>query len=168
MKDQDIDDIFKKKLHENGLSYPEMMGNKEELWRDILRRKRKKKQRAAYSMGIAAALAAIIVVYGTWQIGVIRDRQYSQTEQATVETDTGPDAVEEAMEYILLQCRRGNPSCKSSEFLELQSEMEESALQVQEIDRQIARFGNDPMLVKARIRAENQKSEIIRDIMLML
>lgn len=165
----DMDNLFREIEKSKSSSFPDEIGNREEIWEAIVRR-RNEKQRERFLIGIAACLVLVMATYSVWKVSshqsvpgdlviekpaVIPELKISHEENS-------------AMEYIRRLCAAENPSCESPDFLELKTEMEDSFRQIEEINHQIAVFGEDPALLKAKIRAENHKAEVIKDMMLML
>lgn len=163
MNDQQLDDFFRKKIRSNEEIFPDSMGDSEELWRVVLNRKAQKR-RWRYVSGIAASLCLIVASLIFWDANKSADADLQEISDMVFSMYT----EKEALDYIHLQCKKKNPSCQSSEFVELKSEVDRSFSELRELEKQITLFGDDPVLLKARARIENQRGRIIKEIMLML
>lgn len=165
MNDQQLDEFFRKRIREKEETFPDSIGDQDKLWQ-MIRKKKTQRRRWRYVSGIAASICLVLVSLMLWrttnQSTEFDEDEISDLAAISIYTER------EAMDYIHLQCKKGNPSCESPEFVELESEIEMSFTEMREVERQIALFGEDPVLLKARARIEDQRGKIIREIILML
>lgn len=83
--------------------------------------------------------------------------------QANVSTSEG-----EAEEFINQQCEEVEVVCMKPEVKELRAELAELNLNQRDLETQIEQFGNDPALVQAQIKIENQKAQVTKELINIL
>lgn len=75
---------------------------------------------------------------------------------------TATQQEREALAYVARLCGKNHISCDSPEFKALKAELMESALSLSEVDKQLALFGSDLRLLRARERIEIHQGRIIK------
>lgn len=96
---------------------------------------------------------------------------YSVEKQVEIKSDLQASTTQvesEAEEFINQQCEEVEVVCMKPEVKELRAELAELNLNQRELETQIEQFGNDPALVQAQIKIENQKAQITKELINIL
>lgn len=122
--------------------------------------------------GIAASITLILgfvwLSYKKSDEGIISYSVEKQVEQKTeIQTNT-VQAENEAEEFINQQCEEVEVVCMKPEVKELRAELAELNLNQRDLETQIEQFGNDPALMQAQIKIENQKAQITKELINIL
>lgn len=123
--------------------------------------------------GIAASVTLVFgfvwFFYQKSDEGVISYSVEKQVEQKTEIQETSiAQAESEAEEFISQQCEEVEVVCMKPEVKELRAELAELNLNQRDLETQIEQFGNDPALVQAQIKIENQKAQITKELIHIL
>jgi hypothetical protein len=161
--------------------------SRENLWNEIENRldeksKLKKREKvisiARYSSAIAASIALVITLqYLTPESTTPQNVKtvtisytqevVSKPEVATKETKEiipVADKIEtEAITFINSHCEVNTHVCESPEFKELKSQLIELESQMGMLDEAL-KYGEDPELIKTKIKIENLKSRITKEL----
>jgi hypothetical protein len=70
--------------------------------------------------------------------------------------------------FIKQQCEEIEVACMKPEVKELRQELAQLNTNQKELEAQMEQFGNDPALVQAQIKIENQKAEITKELINIL
>ena len=164
IEDENLDKEIRKQVLELNNSYPAGLPHQEWLWGSIQERKRKRKIRTIQiRWSIAAAVALFIIaglgVFHTW---TPKNGPGNQTELSVLFSDIPGGS--QAYEYINQVCKTQSGHCKSEQFLALRTELEQSSLRLDEIEKQISLFGPDQRLVNAKTRVQKHQYRIIKTI----
>lgn len=96
---------------------------------------------------------------------------YSVEKQVEIKSDLQANvstSESEAEEFINQQCEEVEVVCMKPEVKELRAELAELNLNQRDLETQIEQFGNDPALVQAQIKIENQKAQITKELINIL
>lgn len=96
---------------------------------------------------------------------------YSVEKQVEIKSDLQANvstSENEAEEFINQQCEEVEVVCMKPEVKELRAELAELNLNQRDLEMQIEQFGNDPALVQAQIKIENQKAQITKELINIL
>lgn len=96
---------------------------------------------------------------------------YSVEKQVEIKSDLQAsvgNSEGEAEEFINQQCEEVEVVCMKPEVKELRAELAELNLNQRDLETQIEQFGNDPALVQAQIKIENQKAQITKELINIL
>ena len=130
--------------------------------------------------GLAAA--AIVILVGTWlfirPVSTTDERiEYAvepsagpttfAVETPTVDTGTSP-ADERAEEFIARQCAEEQLVCQRPEVHELRTQLVELNAERDRIFYEINTFGNDPTLIRAQVKVENQRADVTKELITLL
>lgn len=161
--------------------------SRENLWEEIenkLDEKATKSKRKkvisiiSYSTAVAASIALVITIDFSSQKPVAQVSTKTVTisySQEVVEKEPKiikekkeiipvADKVEtEAISYINTNCQVNTEVCESSEFKELKSQLIELESQMGMLDEAL-KYGEDPELIKTKIKIENLKSRITKEL----
>lgn len=122
--------------------------------------------------GIAASVTLVFGLawffYQKSDEGVISYSVEKQVEQKTEIQASTDQAENEAEEFINQQCEEVEVVCMKPEVKELRAELAELNLNQRDLETQIEQFGNDPALVQAQIKIENQKAQITKELIHIL
>jgi hypothetical protein len=159
MNNDHLDDFIRRKTQALDDFYPDSLEPADQLWLEILNRRKQKHRRSLRVQWSIAATVLLLMMAGVfWRVSITRDaHDHGLTLPELVST-----REHEALEYIKKFCGEGNILCNSPAFKELQNELKESSLSLMEIDKQITLFGTDANLLRAKTRIENHQANIIR------
>ena len=126
--------------------------------------------------GLAAA--AIVVLVGVWLFWQPAGSATERIEYA-VETsvdwpastplsETGDAASRRAEEFIRRQCAEQTVACQRPEVHELRNQLTELVTQQQRLENERQQFGDDPALVRAQAKVENQRAEVTKELITLL
>jgi hypothetical protein len=96
---------------------------------------------------------------------------YSVEKQVEIKSDLQANVSNsegEAEEFINQQCEEVEVVCMKPEVKELRAELVELNLNQRDLETQIEQFGNDPALVQAQIKIENQKAQVTKELINIL
>lgn len=122
--------------------------------------------------GIAASI--LLALGFVWLFNKKSDEgviSYSVEKQVEIKSDLQANvstSESEAEEFINQQCEEVEVVCMKPEVKELRAELAELNLNQRELETQIEQFGNDPALVQAQIKIENQKAQITKELINIL
>jgi hypothetical protein len=127
---------------------------------------------------LSAAAALAILVSGTWWVLQHQDTgmEHPAIVMETITQDTINTAimaiVEEAEDeefgYIQALCAQKDPLCEVPEFKELKIVLDELTEAKKELRTAIGQFGDDPELTTQLVRIEQERSELLQQIMEMI
>ncbi|MFD2572444.1 hypothetical protein ACFSUS_17525 [Spirosoma soli] len=133
-------------------------------------------QPAVRRMWAGVAAAAIVVLVATWLM-----LKPTATEQVRVEyaVETAPidkqktsagssTADQRAEDFIIRQCAEQQLACQRPEVHELRNQLTELNLEKARIEQELNTFGNDPNLVRAQVKVENQRADITKELITLL
>lgn len=121
----------------------------------------------------AAAAVAAIVLIGFWT----RQPDASERMEYAVETGVGnatspvpadTDADRRAEDFIAQQCAAQTIACQQPEVHELRNQLAELTTEQQRLDQERQTFGDDPMLIRAQVKVENQRAEVTKELITLL
>ncbi|WP_420151385.1 hypothetical protein [Spirosoma sp.] len=128
-------------------------------------------------LGTSVAAAAVVVLVGIWWY-LLRpaDAETVRIEYATESVTTSEsdkltktatvDKVDEA--FIARQCAEQKRVCQRPEVHELRNQLVELATEKQRIEQERQVFGDDPDLLRAQVKVENQRAEIVKELITIL
>ena len=164
IEDKNLDKEIRKRALELNNSYPLDLPHRELLWESIQKRKRKGKIRTIQIRWSIAATVALFIIAGlgvfhTW---TPKSTPGNQTDLSVLFSDIPGGS--QAYEYIHQVCKTQSGHCKSEQFLSLQTELQQSSLQIDEIEKQISLFGPDQRLINAKTRVQKHQYRILKAI----
>jgi len=125
------------------------------------------------TVSVAAAIALLV---GTWLIF-----RQSSAEEVTIAyavepvqplltppAPADPAAEQRAEEFINQQCERQVIACQKPEVNELKHQLAELNHRKSAVEQELNVFGNDPALVQAQIKIENQRAEVTKELVRLL
>jgi hypothetical protein len=128
---------------------------------------------------MSAAAAVILLLVGAWW--VLQPAIYNGVDSPAVvmeiitqdTIDTAISAIVEESEdagfaYIQTLCEQKIPLCEAPEFKELKMELDELTEAKNELRIAIGQFGDDPDLATQLVRIEQERSELLQQIMEMI
>ena len=123
--------------------------------------------------GLVAAAAIFIV--GAWLYLSPKSTEEIRIEYAVEQTDTQTPVApakssedKRAEEFIARQCAEQQRVCQRPEVHELCNQLVELSTEQQRIERERQTFGDDPVLVRAQVKIENQRAEIMKELITIL
>lgn len=127
------------------------------------------------AVGVAAAC---LVLLGTWLYRYVASQpaeriEYAveqQTDWKSTETEamTGNAADQRAEEFIARQCEEAALACQRPEVRELRAQLGELSTEQQRLTDERQRFGDDPALVRAQVKLENQRADVTKELITLL
>ncbi len=127
---------------------------------------------------MSAAAAIVFLLTGTWwvlqQQEDLRDSPAVFVETITQDTvDVAITAIVEELEdegftYIQALCEQKAPLCEVPEFKVLKSELDELTEAKNELRMALGQYGDDPELATQLVRIEQERSELLQQIMEMI
>ena len=128
-------------------------------------------------LGIGMA-AACLVLLGTWLVryvtGLPTERIEYAVEQPADWAPTEPDMVtdspadQRAEEFINRQCEEAALVCQRPEVRELRAQLGELSVEQKRLADERQRFGDDPSLVRAQVKLENQRADVTKELITLL
>ena len=150
-----------------------------EMWANVLERisAEKKAQKVVvfpvFIRWVAAASVLLILGFG-WYAYRSSEKiiiSYSVEKQNSIKpenTQNTSNIEADAEAFIEQQCAEVEVACMKPEVKELRQELAQLSTNQQELTAQMEQFGNDPALVQAQIKIENQKAEITKELINIL
>ncbi len=126
------------------------------------------------SVGIAAAC---LLVLGTWLITSpsqpaerIEYAVEQQADWAAAEPELATDspADQRAEEFINRQCEEAALACQRPEVRELRAQLGELSVEQNRLAAERQRFGDDPALVRAQVKIDNQRADVTKELITLL
>lgn len=127
---------------------------------------------------LAGVAAVGLVLVGYWSLHKL---QSDSTERVTVaysveqSVTATPSPTNEHAEvnrrteaFITRQCAEQKPVCQKPEVHELRSQLAELKQEQTRIRKEMALFGEDPALTAAQERLENQRADVMKELMQLL
>ena len=125
------------------------------------------------------AAAAVVVLTGSWLLLQPEVTDDVRIEYTVEQTDTVsrkepmPPADESladnrAEEFITRQCAEQQLICQRPDVHELRNQLASLTAEQQRIEREQQIFGNDPDLIRAQVKVENQRAEITKELITLL
>jgi hypothetical protein len=152
------DDFIRKKIRNLDNTYPETLENSDVVWEKIVT---KKKRATAWKFGVirfAASISFVVIIGISWWI---THREATTPASQTAEKKITVDDSD-VLNYINQLCTGNSIACKSPEFKELQNDLQKVLLKLNEVNTQIALFGDDANLLKAKARIEHSKVKVVK------
>lgn len=127
-------------------------------------------------IGWVAAASAVLVA-GIWLIfqPVSNEKVTISYATETVETEwaglpeSGPSSADQNVETFLEeQCEQQTVVCQKPEVKELKKHLDELNTRKSTVEEKLAVFGNDPVLVQAQIKIENERAEVTKELVRIL
>jgi hypothetical protein len=123
---------------------------------------------------VLTAAATIAFLLGTWFYIDIRNEENLTITVETLydnqqfEMNTNDSLSVKAKEFISEQCRSRSYICEVPEFKAKKQQLEELEMQVKEVDKIINQTGSSPSLIKTRVKLENMRSRLMKEIINMI
>ncbi|QDK83383.1 hypothetical protein EXU85_34175 [Spirosoma sp. KCTC 42546] len=125
------------------------------------------------------AAAAVIMLVGVWLFLRPEATEAVRIEYSIEQTNTQPDkastglanessADERAEQFIARQCAEQQQACQRPEVHELRNQLTDLIAEEKRIEREQAVFGDDPALIRAQVKIENQRAEITKELITLL
>lgn len=80
----------------------------------------------------------------------------------------GDETLEEAITFIQASCEQELAVCRSPQFKELKSQLDELSTEMEKIQQEKARYGLDPEIMKAQIKLENMQADITKELIQLI
>jgi hypothetical protein len=119
--------------------------------------------------------ASVLLILGfVWVFNKKSDEgviSYSVEKQVEIQSDLQTNVSNsegDAEKFINQQCEEVEVVCMKPEVKELRAELAELNLNQRDVETQIEQFGNDPALVQAQIKIENQKAQVTKELINIL
>ncbi|RRA98872.1 hypothetical protein [Larkinella rosea] len=148
-------------------------------WEQIAGRLEKPLVRAwwspVFTWTAAAAIATLIV--GLWLIlQPVSDEKVTiayATETVESELGTMPESLVSSADqkvetFINEQCAQQTVVCQKPEVKELKQQLHELSSRKEAVEQELLVFGNDPALVQAQIKLENERAEVTKELVRIL
>lgn len=164
----DFDDLLEAKIKD----LPEFEPSIE--WNKISVEKKPKTVKFPKFISWSIAASVLLALGFVWLFNKKSDEgviSYSVEKQVEIKSDlqaSTTQAESEAEEFINQQCEEVEVVCMKPEVKELRAELAELNLNQRDLETQIEQFGNDPALVQAQIKIENQKAQVTKELINIL
>lgn len=161
----DLWDAIEAELDGQVLPHPAVQPSKRRLGQTI---------RPLWATVTAAVAVAALVLIGFWtnQQPDARERMEYAVETGVVNAAspvpaaTGADR--RAEDFIAQQCAAQTVACQQPEVHELRNQLAELTKEQQRLDQERQTFGDDPMLIRAQVKVENQRAEVTKELITLL
>ena len=131
------------------------------------------------SLWAGLAAAAVVVLVGSWLFFRPEATETVRMEYAVEQSETAnpislqpidsqSSADVRAEEFIAQQCAEQNIVCQRPEVHELRNQLTNLTAEQQRLDREQQIFGDDPALVQARVKLENQRADVTKELITLL
>ena len=129
------------------------------------------------SLQWVAAAAVVTLMLGIWRMWQPDSDEKVTIAYATETIETEPERPEEPLEpsadqkaerFIKEQCKQQTVVCQNPEVKELKHQLDELNTRKAGLEEQLAVFGNDPVLVQAQIKIENERAEVTKELVRIL
>ena len=128
---------------------------------------------------VSLAVACVVILVGVWLFLRPHSREKVQMEYAVEQTDlqqhsaqSAPEqpssADKRAEEFIARQCAEQRLACQRPEVHELRNQLINLMADQQRITRERQLFGDDPALVRAQVKVENQRALVTKELITLL
>lgn len=123
------------------------------------------------------AAAALVVLVGAWLVLRPSATEAVRMEYAVEQTTETPNrdvfsetsaADERAEEFIARQCAEQQLACQLPEVHELRHQLTDLTIEQKRIEQERRTFGDDPTLVRAQVKIENQRIEVTKELITLL
>ena len=162
LEDESLDKEVKKRVLDLNDSYPDTLPDREMLWQSIRERKRKSKIGSMQIRWSIAASVALCIIVG---LGLYLSKAPgNMTNQDLSALFSEIPEGKQAYDYIDQVCKTQSGICMSEQFQALRIELEQSSVQLDEIEKQIALFGPDKRLINAKVRVRKHQYRIIKTL----
>ncbi|MBC3784733.1 hypothetical protein [Spirosoma utsteinense] len=126
--------------------------------------------------GLAAAAVVILIgVWLCWQPSTVGSERIEYAVEtggdwpaASSTTGNRTDAGKQAEEFIRRQCAEQTLACQRPEVHELRNQLTELVSEQQRLENERQTFGDDPALVRAQAKVENQRAEVTKELITLL
>lgn len=125
------------------------------------------------TIAAAAAVAAIVLIgfWINWQPDASERMEYAVETGVVnaanpISADTDADRRAEA--FIAQQCAAQTVACQQPEVHELRNQLAELTTEQQRLNKERQTFGDDPMLIRAQVKVENQRAEVTKELITLL
>ncbi|MEL7002125.1 MAG: hypothetical protein AAFN93_05225 [Bacteroidota bacterium] len=149
--------------------FPELQWGEDELWERI-ESKISTKKKASLNYWWYSAAASVILGVVVLNYFLSKDSNetisYSAVEEIEIANDieTSESLDIETLSFISENCERELHVCKTPEFQELKSQLDEASTEIDNLNEMISRYGDSPELVKSKIQIENFRSQVMRKL----
>ena len=136
-------------------------------------------QPQARQLWAGMAAAAMLILVGTWLFLRAESTTEVRTEYAIEQSTAGSpvdpgsfseqsDADQRAEEFISRQCAEDIFVCQRPAVHELRNQLARLTEEQGRIEQQQQIFGNDPALIQAQVKIENQRAEVTKELITLL
>lgn len=126
-------------------------------------------------VGVAAACLILLGIWLFWYVATLpTERMEYAVEQpadwSPAETDSMNDspADQRAEEFINRQCEEAALVCQRPEVRELRAQLGELTAEQKRLADERQRFGDDPVLVRAQVKLDNQRADVTKELITLL
>jgi hypothetical protein len=126
--------------------------------------------------GLAAA--AVVVLIGIWLFWQPATGSNERIEYAVEMSESWPtaptlaepsdEASRRAEAFIRRQCAEQTLACQRPEVHELRNQLTELTSEQHRLEAERQTVGDDPALVRAQVRVENQRAEVTKELIILL
>lgn len=159
--------VFSKKLNEVKSNLP-VYSAPEDIWQRIETYGAKKTQ--SLSLLLWKVAVTVLFLAGTWffyQAFSTRNLSYSTEVAEEINShflSESDSAVNEVTEFIEQQCQNQTYVCREPDFKVKKQKLEEINNEIVKLEEVMKTYGSSESLVKTRLKLENYKAEIIKDL----
>lgn len=150
--------------------FPDFEWTEEQLW-DKVEAKLNKPKKAAFNYvwyGVAASLILGFVLVNHFLNAPEVSESITFAVSSEVEVSYNIEETNEldiqTLAFINENCLKDLQVCNTSEFKELKNQLDETTLEIDNLNNMIAQYGDSPELVKSKIKIENFRSEVMRQL----
>ncbi|MGA0559437.1 hypothetical protein ACO2Q8_22455 [Larkinella sp. VNQ87] len=124
-----------------------------------------------------AAAAVVLLVGGLWlvlkpasdeKVTIAYETEVVETELTVVPEAPVSSADRNVETFINEQCEQQVVICQKPEVKELKQQLDELNTRKATVEEELAVFGNDPALVQAQIKLENERAEVTKELVRLL
>ncbi len=123
----------------------------------------------AGGMAAAAALAGLVAGWLWWPVATDTTEQVSVAYSTEPAVKAKPDlqttqADDHFMTFVEQHCRQEVAACSRAGVKELKGRLDDLNERKVKIEEKLSVFGNDPALVEAQIKIENERAEVTKQL----
>ncbi|MEO1053084.1 MAG: hypothetical protein AAFX87_20790 [Bacteroidota bacterium] len=162
LEDENLDKEVRKRVLDLSDSYPRTLPDSELLWQSIEEKRAKAKTRSIQIRWSIAASITLCIISGLWLFQPVAPGNSPNQDLSALFAEI-PEA-KQAYDYIDQVCKAQSSICMSEQFQTLRIELEQSSVQLDEIEKQIDLFGPDKHLINAKDRVQKHQYRIIKTL----
>ena len=173
MNEKEFDKAVRKKIIPLDNQSPGLSWSQDDLLYAILAKQKSQKQILWYKISGGLAAAMMLITMGIYfkenfQSEHISIRRWEETKSPDTISFAYIKPVVDFQQVLDKRCKEETLICQTDKFKDLKKQLDELEDHSEELELQLNRFGNDPALVKARMKIHRVKKEVENELLEMI